>query len=155
MSWISWCCWFFNYGKGKSCNPRSNINILIPKMSGVWDRIRSLVTSHVGVMLGRSNISHCLCHCFLFLIVYDSNVWRHRGNLTAWWGGQNLCHFYIKYKVFSLAVIKKPTAPWDSAHQEVPSWVIKTGSNFSLHRHFKWRVSIRFAYLHVCVWFVR
>ena len=76
MRWISWCCRFFNYGKGKYCNPRSNINILIPKMSRVRDRIRSLVTSHVRVMLGRSNISHCLCHCqsvivFSFLIVYD------------------------------------------------------------------------------------
>ena len=64
MRWISWCCWFLNYGNGKYCIPRSNINILMPKMSGVWDRIRSLVTSHVGDMLSRSNISHCLCHCF-------------------------------------------------------------------------------------------
>ena len=46
----SWCAesrgavGFFNYGKGKYCNTRSNINILIPKMSGIWDRIKSLVT---------------------------------------------------------------------------------------------------------------
>ena len=118
---------FFYYGKGKYCNPRSNINILIPKMSGAWDRIRSLVTSHVRVNLAFLIVFVVV---FLFLIVYDSNVWRHRGNLTAWWGGQNLCHFYIKYKVFSLAVIKKPTAPWDSAHQEVPSWVIKNRVEF-------------------------
>ena len=88
MRWISWWCRVFNYGKGKYCNPRSNINILIPKMSGVWDRIRSLVTSHVRV-----NLAFLIV--FSFLIVYDSNVWRHRGNLTAWGGGQNLCNFVI------------------------------------------------------------
>ena len=27
MHWISWCCRIFNYGKGKYCNPRSNIII--------------------------------------------------------------------------------------------------------------------------------
>ena len=43
MHWISWCCRIFNYGKGKYCNARSNIDISIPKMSGVWDQIRSLV----------------------------------------------------------------------------------------------------------------
>ena len=61
MRWILWCCPVFNYGKG---NSRSNINIFIPKMSADRDRIRSLVTLHVGVMLGRSSISHYLCHCF-------------------------------------------------------------------------------------------
>ena len=114
MCWISWCYRFFNYGKGKYCNPRSNINILIPKMSGVWDRIRSLVTSHVGVMLGRSNISHCLCHCF-----FISHCLRvQRVTSSECWSGQNLCNFVI----FTLNII----APWDSAHQEVPSGVIKT-----------------------------
>ena len=130
MRWISWCCRFFNYGKGKYCNPRSNINILIPKMDGVWDRSRSLVTSHVRVMFdsckgipGNSyNSGGCLvvwrtshtilAEIFLFststfvtLLWFfhiwrpkyysDSDVWRHRGNLTAWRGGQSLCNFVI------------------------------------------------------------
>ena len=117
---------FFNYGKGKHCNPRSNINILIPKMSGDWYRSRSLMTSHVRVMLdsykGIPEIlttlvvwpaNHTiLAEIFLFststfvtLLWFfhiwrpnfysDSNVWRHRGNLTAWRGGQNLCKFVI------------------------------------------------------------
>ena len=63
MRWILLCCWIFNYSTGKYCIPHSNINILIPKISPDWDRIRSLVTSYVGVMLGHSNISRCLSQC--------------------------------------------------------------------------------------------
>ena len=122
MSWIS----------GKYCYSLSNINIFIPKMSTDRDRIRSLVTSHVGVMLGRSSISHCLCQCFFHFPLFmtptcdvTEAIWQ-RGE------GNKIC-----VKVFSLAVIKNLTAPWDSAHQDEPSWVIKTQSNFSFHGHFK------------------
>ena len=92
MRWIPWCCQFFNYGKEKYCNPRSNINILITKMinilitkmSGVWDRSRSLVMSHVRVMLGRSidfYISICIStlrtqHTTFIRIHVDFLLWK-------------------------------------------------------------------------------
>lgn len=77
MYWMSWCCLFFYYGKGRYCNLRSNINILIPKMSLVWDRIRSRVTSHVRVMLGQSNFSHSWCLWF-----FISHCLRLTGDVT-------------------------------------------------------------------------
>ena len=70
---------------------------------------------------------------------HDSNVWRHWTPNSIpdsghFWN-QNI-DVWTWITVFSLAVIKKPTAPWDSAHQDVPSGVIKTELDFSLHRHF-------------------
>ena len=69
---------------------------------------------------------------------HDSNVWRHwtPNSIPDSFWNQNI-DVWTWITVFSLAVIKNPTAPWDSAHQEVLSWVIKTELNFSLHRHFK------------------
>ena len=70
---------------------------------------------------------------------HDFNMWRHWTPNSIpdsghFWN-QNI-DVWTWITVFSLAVIKKPTAPWDSAHQEVLSGVIKTELNFSLHRHF-------------------
>ena len=71
---------------------------------------------------------------------HDSKVWHHRipnsvPDSGHFWN-QNI-EVWTWITVFCPAVIKKPTAPWDSAHQEVLSGVIKTELNFSLHRHFK------------------
>ena len=77
---------------------------------------------------------------------HDSNVWHHWTPNSIpdsghFWN-QNI-DVWTWITVFSLAVIKNPTAPWDSAHQEVLSGVIKTELNFSLHRHFKPPPSIK------------
>ena len=119
----SWCAEshgavsFFNYGKGRYCNPRSNINIFIPKMSGIWDRIRS-----------RHTLESCLVD-LTFLIVYVivfyfSLFTTLTCDVTeAIWPRGEVNKICVIFTVFS--------------HQEVPSWFIKTQSNFSLHRHFK------------------